>query len=55
MIEDRRIRGEAGHQQLIDVTLESPAGQQITGDVVEPDALAQIVQPAGRFHHVTFV
>ena len=44
MIEDRRIRGEPGHRKLVDVALQRAAVQQLAGDVVEPEALAEIVQ-----------
>ena len=53
VIEDRRVRGETGHRQLVDVPLERPAIQQVAGDVVEPQTLAQLVKPLGCLHHVT--
>ena len=41
MVEDRRVRGQPGDRQLVDVALQRAAGQQVAGDVVEPEALAQ--------------
>ena len=40
MIENRGIRGQSGHGQLIDVTLEDATIKQVASDVVEPDALS---------------
>ena len=53
MVEDRRIRGQAGYRKLVDVAFERAAVQQLARDVVQPDALAQIVQQLCRFHHPT--
>src|SRR4029077_593611 len=50
MVEDRWVRGEARHRQLVDVALERSRGQQVARDVVEPEALAEVVQCRGRFH-----
>src|SRR5262249_6747510 len=50
LVEDRRVRGQAGHVQLVDVALERAAVEQLAGDVVEPDALAQLTQREGRLH-----
>jgi hypothetical protein len=36
VVEDGRIRREAGDRQRIDVSLERPRGEQIPGDIVEP-------------------
>ena len=36
--------------ELLDVALEPAAGQQVAGDVVEPEALAGLVQLLRRFH-----
>ena len=54
VVEDRRIRGEPRHRELVDVALERAAIQQVARDVVEPEALAQIVKHLCRFHRVTF-
>ena len=37
MVEDRRIRGEAGYRQLFDVALQRAGLQQIACNVVQPD------------------
>ena len=44
VIEDRRVRGEPGHRELVDIALQRAAIQQLTGDVVEPEALAEVVE-----------
>jgi len=38
VIEDRRIRGQPRYRQLLDVALESTAVEQVSSDVVEPQA-----------------
>jgi hypothetical protein len=43
-IEDGRIRSKPRYRILIDVTLQRSAVQQVARDVVEPDALTQIVE-----------
>ncbi len=53
MVEDRRIRGESGDRQLIDVLFERAAVQQVTGNVVEPETLALVVKQLRRFHRIT--
>ena len=50
VIEDRRIRSEPRHRQLVDIALERAAVQQIACDVVEPETLAQVVEQLGCFH-----
>src|SRR5262252_4236677 len=50
VIKDRRIRREPSHRKLADVAFE-----QVSCNIVEPDALAQIVQQLGCFHRVTSV
>ena len=52
LVEDRRIRGEPRHRQLVDVALERAAVQQVARDVVEPEALTQVVEYFGCFHRV---
>ena len=54
VVENRRIRGEPRHRELVDVALERAAIQQVPCDVVEPEALAQIVKQLCRFHRVSF-
>src|SRR5437868_4346386 len=53
VLEDRWIRCESRRRQLVDVTLERAAIEQVASDVVEPQALAQVVEQFGRFHNVT--
>ena len=55
VVEDRRIRGQPGHREFVDVAFERAAVQQVARDVVEPDALAQIVELLRCFHCITFV
>jgi hypothetical protein len=52
MIEDRGIRGEACDGELVDVALQGAVVQQLAGDVVEPQALTEIVEQLGRFHRL---
>lgn len=40
LLEDRRVRGEPGHREVVDVTSQRAAGQQPERDVVKPEALA---------------
>ena len=44
VIEGRGIRCQSRHRQLSNVAAERSAGQQCRADVVEPDALAEIVK-----------
>ena len=44
LIENRGIRCESRHRQLIDVALQCAAIDQVARDVVKPDALSQIVE-----------
>src|SRR6266849_792934 len=55
LVEDRRIRGEPRHRQLVDVALERAAVQQVARDVVEPEALTQVVEYVRRLHRVTSI
>ena len=50
MIEDRRVGCESGDREFVDVALERPAVEQVTGDGVEPESLADIVQLSCRVH-----
>ena len=43
MIEDGRVRGEPGHRKFSDVALERAAIEQVPRDVIEPQALAKVV------------
>ena len=50
LVEDRRVRGQAGDRELVDVALQGAVAQHRAGDVVEPEALAQLVQSCGCLH-----
>ncbi len=50
LVEDRRVRGQPGDRELLDVAGEDAFGQHRAGDVVEPEALAQFVQLLRGFH-----
>ena len=43
VVENGRIRGQTGDGEFIDVALERPGVEQVAGDVVEPEALAEVV------------
>ena len=49
-IEDRRVRGQPGHRKLGDIFLQGAVVQQVAGDVVEPNALAEIMEFLGGVH-----
>jgi hypothetical protein len=53
VIKNRRIGGQSGHRKLVDVAFQRPAAQQVAGDIVEPNALAQIMQRPGCLHRIT--
>ena len=55
VIEDRRIRSEPGHRQLVDIALQCAGVQQVACNVVEPETLAQVVEQLGCFHFATSV
>src|SRR3954470_1077177 len=50
VLEDRRVRGQPGDREIMDVATERAAGQQVARDVVQPDALAGLVKLLGRSH-----
>src|SRR4029453_8064150 len=50
LVEDRRVGGQTGDRELLDVALQGAVGQHRAGDVVEPEALARLVQLRGRLH-----
>src|SRR5262249_41258501 len=52
MVEDCRIRGQPGHRKFLDVALQRAAVHQVAGDIVEPEALTEVVQCLRRFHRV---
>lgn len=47
-----RIRGQPRHRQLVNVALERAVVQQVACDVVEPEALAQVVEQLCCLHRV---
>ena len=56
MLEDRGVRGQPRHRQLGDVPCQRAVRQDFPGDVVEPEALAELVEPSGiRVHHFSLV
>ena len=50
LVEDRRVGGEPGDGEIGDVALERPVVEDRPGDVVEPEALSQLVQLFGRLY-----
>jgi hypothetical protein len=50
VVEDGRVRGQARDRQLVAIALEGPAGEELARDVVEPEALAELVELLCRFH-----
>ena len=50
VVEDRRIRGEPGDRQLVQVARERTVVEHVARDVVEPEALTKIVELCGCFH-----
>src|SRR5215210_3812299 len=50
-IEDRGVAGEPGDRKLFDVTPQGAVLQHLPGHVVEPEALAQIVELLGWVCH----
>jgi hypothetical protein len=44
LVEDGRVRGQTGDGQLVDVASQRAVIEDLAGDVVEPNALAEIVQ-----------
>jgi hypothetical protein len=44
LVEDGRVRGQPRHRKLLDVARDRPAAEQVSRDVVQPDALAQVVE-----------
>ena len=52
VIEDRRVRCEPRHRKLVDVVLQRTAIQQLAVDVVEPQALPEIVEGSRWLHGI---
>jgi hypothetical protein len=51
MIEDRGIRGKSRDRIVLNVSAKCATGQEFASDVVEPEALADFLQPLRRFCH----
>jgi hypothetical protein len=47
VVEDRRVGGEPGDGFRLDVAFERAAIEEIAGDVVQPKALAELVEVTG--------
>src|SRR3546814_7268721 len=50
LVEDARVGSQPGDRILVDVARQRAVVEQGAGDVVQPQALAEIVQLSGRFH-----
>src|SRR5262249_16064178 len=50
VIKDRRVGGQPGDRQLVDVAPEHGRPQQVARDVVKPKALAEIVKCSSCVH-----
>jgi len=48
VVEDRRVRCQAGDRERVDIMLQRTVIEQATGDVVEPQALTEMLQRRGR-------
>src|SRR5215831_18753796 len=53
MVENCRVRCESRQRQVGNVPPQSAAGQQVTGDVVEPNTLSEFVQLLRCLHRFT--
>src|SRR6476620_359370 len=53
VVEDRRVRSEPGHRQLVDIAFQCAGVQQVACNIVEPQTLAQVVEQLGCFHLIT--
>ena len=50
LVEDRRVRREPGDRVLVDVALDHAVVEHLAGDVVEPEALTEVVEVLGCGH-----
>src|SRR6188474_3012917 len=50
MLEDRGVGCQSSYRQLVDVAAQGTGAQEAASDVVEPDALAQVVEQLGALH-----
>src|SRR5262249_58938608 len=55
VVEDRRVRGQARDRQLVAIALERAAGEELASDVVEPEALSELVKLLCRFHESSLI
>src|SRR5262249_60689116 len=52
VVEDGRVRRESRDREVVDVARQRAVLQEVASDVVEPDALALVVQRRRAFHAV---
>ena len=52
LFEDARVRGQPGDREVIDVPLQGARAEHVPGDVVDPEALAELVQFLRGLHVV---
>ena len=50
LVENGRVRGQSGDRELVDVTAQRAVVENLAGDVVQPEALAEVVQLLGLVH-----
>ena len=55
VIENRRVGREPGYVEIIDVASQRAVDQHLARDVVEPEALAELVKSLRRFHRCHLV
>ena len=55
VVEDRWVGRQPSDRQLLDIALERAAGQQFAGNVIEPQALAQVMKYLRSFHTIRFI
>src|SRR5262245_8277374 len=55
VVEDRRVRRQAGDGQFIDIAAQRAGPQQVARDVVEPEALPQVVHDSTGVHDITSI
>src|SRR3984893_18749292 len=53
VVEDCRVGRQPGDRKLVNVAAQRAAAQQVACDVVEPEALAEVVEGLSRLHGVT--
>src|SRR5262249_49140223 len=55
VVEDRRVRRQAGDGEFVDIAAQRAGSQQVARDVVEPEALPQVVQDSSGVHDITSI